>query len=253
MMFQNKVALVTGGSSGIGEAAALIFAREGAKVALACRSRDSGERVVARIKNGGGDAVFIQADVTSEAQVAAMVADTVKTFGRLDTAFNNAGHPGMNSTLVDCTQEEWNTVFDVNVRGAWLSMKYEIPQMRKQGGGSIVVAASGLSLFSSPRMAAYTAAKHAVIGLVRSAAMDYSAENIRVNALLPGATLTPLLTGMEQGKHVPLDEMAAKVPMRRLSSPEEQAEVAVFLCSDRASYISGESVMVDGGLAVKRW
>jgi len=253
MTMKDKVALVTGGNSGIGAAAARVFAREGAKVAVAGRTLADCEKVAAEIVAAGGTAIALRVDVTVEDQVAAMVADTVAAFGRLDAAFNNAGYLGEKASVVDCTAEDWDRCFDVNVRGVWLSMKYEIPQMMAQGGGAIVNTASGLAEFASPQMAAYVAAKHAVNGLTRSAALDFGPHNIRVNALLPGATRSPMLAGHDEADDPVLADMSAKVPLRRLGAPDDQAEVAVWLCSDRAAYVSGVPLMVDGGLAVKRW
>lgn len=253
MTMKDKVALVTGGNSGIGAAAARIFAREGAKVAVAGRTLADCEKVAAEIVAAGGTAIALRVDVTVEDQVAAMVADTVAAFGRLDAAFNNAGYLGEKASVVDCTAEDWDRCFDVNVRGVWLSMKHEIPQMMAQGGGAIVNTASGLAEFASPQMAAYVAAKHAVNGLTRSAALDFGPHNIRVNALLPGATRSPMLAGHDEADDPVLADMSAKVPLRRLGAPDDQAEVAVWLCSDRAAYVSGVPLMVDGGLTVKRW
>jgi len=253
MTMKDKVALVTGGNSGIGAAAARIFAREGAKVAVAGRTLADCEKVAAEIVAAGGTAIALRVDVTVEDQVSAMVADTVAAFGRLDAAFNNAGYLGEKASVVDCTTEDWDRCFDVNVRGVWLSMKHEIPQMLAQGGGAIVNTASGLAEFASPQMAAYVAAKHAVNGLTRSAALDFGPHNIRVNALLPGATRSPMLAGHDEADDPVLADMSAKVPLRRLGAPDDQAEVAVWLCSDRAAYVSGVPLMVDGGLTVKRW
>lgn len=253
MMFEGRVALVTGGGSGIGAAAARIFAREGARVAVAGRTLAACEAVVAEIIAMGGEAIALRADVTSEAEVADMVADTVSAFGRLDAAFNNAGYLGEKASVTECSTEDWDRSFDVNVRGVWLCMKHEIPQMISQGGGAIVNTASGLAEFASPRMAAYVAAKHAVNGLTRSAALDFGPSNIRVNAILPGATRSPMLPGHDDAADTALADLAAKVPLRRLGTPEDQAEVAVWLCSERAAYVTGVPLMVDGGVTVKRW
>lgn len=252
-MFDGQVALVTGGGSGIGAAAARIFAREGAKVAIAGRTLSSCEAVAAEITAAGGEAIALQVDVTSESAVAAMVADTVAAFGRLDAAFNNAGYLGEKASVTECTAEDWDMSFNVNVRGVWLCMKHQIPQMLAQGGGAIVNTASGLAEFASPRMAAYVAAKHAVNGLTRSAAMDFGPRNIRVNAILPGATRTPMLPGHDDAEDAVLASLSAQVPLRRLGTAEDQAEAAVWLCSDRAAYVTGVSLMVDGGVTIKRW
>lgn len=250
-MLKDKVALVTGGASGIGEAAALIFAREGAKVVIADRDAEKGEAVAARIVQGGGDALFILADMLVEADIVAMVDKTVAHFGGLDMAVNNAGTPGRYSTATSCDISEWDHVTDLNMRSVWLSMKYEIPAMLARGGGAIVNTASRAGDSASPNMFTYVGTKHAVVGMSKSAAIDFAKQNIRVNALLPGFTDTPMLQVAAKGADLPgLDEVAkAMVPMGRLGLAEEQGEAAVWLCSPRASYITGTALIVDGGMS----
>lgn len=251
MLCKDKIALVTGGASGIGRAAAIAFAREGASVTVADRDRRRGEEVAQEIQAVGGKAIFTETDVSSEASIQAMVQATLSAFGGLDMAFNNAGSPGGYATATSCTHDEWSKIIDVNMKSVWLCMKYEIPEMLKRGGGAIVNTASRAGDSASPNMFSYVATKHGVAGMSRSAAIDFAAQNIRVNALMPGFTLTPMLETAAVGAGLPsLDAVAhAMVPMKRLGRPEEQAEAAVWLCSDRASYITGIALEVDGGMS----
>jgi len=251
MLYTGKIALVTGAASGIGRAAAIAFAREGACVTVADREKNGGEEVVRVIRAAGGRAIFVETDVTSEAAIAAMVEATVGEFGGIDAAFNNAGAPGNYSTAVSCTEDEFARMVDVNIRSVWLCMKHEIPEMLKMGGGGIVNTASRAGDSASPTMFSYVATKHAVAGMTRSAALDFAAKNIRINALMPGFTDTPMLQVAAKGAGLPsLDLMAQTViPMKRLGRPEEQAEAAIWLCSERASYVTGTTLMVDGGMS----
>jgi NAD(P)-dependent dehydrogenase (short-subunit alcohol dehydrogenase family) len=252
MLFDGKVALVTGGSSGIGRAASLAFAREGARVVVADVAEDGGRETVNAITKAGGEACFVRADMLSHDDIKRMVATTVKEFGRLDAAFNNAGHRGGSSNVVDCTEEEWDMVLGLNLKAVWLCMKYEIPEMLKAGGGAIVNTSSGLGNFAAPLTASYTTSKHAVVGLTRSAAIDFGPNNIRVNALLPGATDTPMLAPAGQGSNLKLEAMTQRIPLRRLGLAQDQAEAVVWLCSSRSAFVSGLSLISDGGLSVLR-
>lgn len=245
-----KVALVTGGASGIGRAAAAIFAREGAKVAIADLNVVDGEAVAKEIRAAGGDAIFCKTDVSSEDDVRAMIAATIGTFGGLDAAFNNAGTTGGFTTAQSCTVIEWERVMDINLRSIWLCMKHEIPEMLSRKGGAILNTASRAGDSASPNMFTYVTSKHGVIGATQSAALDLAPLGIRVNALCPGFTYTGMLDGALHGAgRPPIEDVARMVPMRRLATADEQGEVAVFLCSDRASYITGHAMNVDGGMA----
>jgi len=252
MSLQHRVALVTGGASGIGRAAAVAFAREGARVAIADINPDHGHEAVEQIAQAGGEALFIPTDVRSADQIRAMVAACVARFGRLDIAFNNAACSGEFHDVVDCTEDEWAKVMDINVTAIWRCMQAEIPEMLKQGAGAIVNTSSGQGLNAGARSAAYVTSKHAVIGLTKSAALDYAGKNIRVNCLVPGATLTPMLDTTADFLGVDPLSIGAGNPMGRTSTPEEQAEAAVWLCTDKASFVTGLMMVVDGGTAIRR-
>ena len=246
-LLDNKVALVTGGSSGIGRAAALAFAREGAKVVVPDVNVVGGHETVEQIKAEGGEAIFVEANVASTADVKALVTATVETYGRLHCAFNNAGVGGTLESLIDKTEQEWDTVIGVNLKGVWLCMKYEIPVMLSQGGGAIVNMASVAGLNGFPNGGIYAASKHGVIGLTKSAALEYARQGIRVNAVCPGYTDTPMVRSMTEA--VPqMERVTANAsPMRRLGEPEEVAEAVIWLCSERASFVNGHALPVDGG------
>lgn len=245
-----RVAIVTGGASGIGRAAADIFAREGAKVVIADILEDAGAEAVTQIEMGGGEAIFVHADVTSESAVERMVQTALDRFGRLDAAFNNVGHPGYQCDAHETTNEQWDHVASIDLRAAWLSCKYEIPAMLESGGGAIVNTASTGVLNTVPHMAAFTAFKHGIVGLTKSIAKDYAGRNIRANVLCPGATATPMLLGWLPKMGMTQETMGKSVPMGRMARPEEQAEAAVWLCSPRASYVTGVVMPVDGGAAL---
>lgn len=254
----DKVAIVSGGAHGIGEAAVLAFARDGYRVALADIDGEAGEQVTRRTRSLPGDVIFIPADITRAADARDVVQKTVSAFGGVDVLFNNAGiqPPESYKNAEDLAEEVWDRVIDVNVKGCFLLCKYAIPAMRKRGGGVIVNNASVQGLQSQKLVPAYAASKGAVLSLTRNLALDYAEENIRVVAICPGSVDTPMLRAAaalaSPGNSADtLGEWGRKHPMGRIGRPEEIAEVVVFLASDKASFITGEYVCVDGGLMAK--
>lgn len=243
--FDGKVAVVTGGGSGIGRAIALAFAREGARVGVADVAVQGGEGTVQEIRAMGGEALFIQTDVSNSADVERMVRTVVETYGRLDYAANNAGIEGTSAPTADCTEENWDRVIGTNLKGAWLCMKYEIPQILKQGGGAIVNIASIAGLVGFPGLPAYCASKGGLVQLTRTAALEYAKAGIRVNAVCPGPIRTPMLERYISTQ--PEMEAALGGPMGRIGSPEEIADAVLWLCSDSASFVNGHLLVVDGG------
>ncbi len=246
--FQGKVALVTGAGSGIGRACALAFALEGAKVVVSDLVAENGAATVRLIKASDGDALFVKCDVSQPDQVETMVKTAVQTYGRLDYACNNAGIEGTQALTADYPMEMWNRVLSVNLTGVWLCIKYEIPQMLKQGGGAIVNLDSILGRVGFQNAAAYVAAKHAVLGLTKTAAIEYAAQGVRINAVCPGFIATPMLErgGMVEGTE--MYEMVSNLhPIKRLGKPEEVAAAVTWLCSEEAGFVVGASLLVDGG------
>lgn len=246
--FKDKVALVTGAGSGIGRACALAFAGEGSKVVVADVAVTGGEETVQMIKDAGGEAVFVLCDVAKSVDVKSIMTVALKTYGRLDYACNNAGIGGPAMTTADYREEDWRAVIDVNLTGAWLCMKYELEIMLKQGGGAIVNMASILGKVGFATAPAYVAAKHGLIGLTKTAALEYATQNIRINAVCPGFIYTPLLekAGMQTGSemHTAISNLH---PMKRMGTSEEVAGAVIWLCSDASSFVTGEAFMVDGG------
>jgi NAD(P)-dependent dehydrogenase (short-subunit alcohol dehydrogenase family) len=249
-ILEGKVALVTGGGSGIGRATAVIMAREGARVAVSDLSKDGIEATVGLINAGGGQGIAIAGDVTDEGDVANMVARTVSAYGRLDCAFNNAGISSRadspaGARLHEVTKAAVDKMLAVNLTGVFLCLKHEIAQMLKQGGGGAIVnTASIAGLIGLPTSSHYVAAKHGVVGLTKTAAMEYAQDGIRVNCVNPGYIKTPMTDEIMKSRY---EEIMAKVPMHRLGSAEEIAEAVVWMCSDRASFMTGASHLVDGG------
>ena len=249
-ILDGKVALVTGGASGIGQATAVVMAREGARVAVADRAEADAAATVALINAAGGQAIAIGGDVTRESDVAAMVARTVSAFGRIDCAFNNAGISGRavgpaGQRSLDLSQEAFDTMLAVNVRGVFLCLKHEVTQMLAQGGGGAIVnTASIAGLIGLATSAHYVAAKHGVVGLTKSAAIEYAQDGIRVNCVNPGYVATAMTKDIieERGQ-----DILAKVPMRRFGVPNEIAEAVAWMCSDKASFMTGASQVIDGG------
>lgn len=250
-----KVALVTGGGSGIGRASAIALAREGAKTVIADVDVKGGNESAQEIEAAGGEALFVEADVSRSKEVEALMARAVERFGRLDCAVNNAGIQGEMNPTDECSEENWNRTIAVNLTGVWLCMKYEIARMRAQGSGAIVNVASNFGFVGSPGMPAYSAAKHGVLGLTKTAALEYAQSGIRVNAVCPDPVQTPLVDNMliaqpDQAGEI-MDSITRRLPAGRLGRPEEIAEAIVWLCSDRASFATGIAMPVDGGFVAQ--
>jgi NAD(P)-dependent dehydrogenase (short-subunit alcohol dehydrogenase family) len=248
-----KVALVTGGSSGIGRATALAFAREGASVLVADVNVEGGEATARSIEEAGGRATFARADVAAATEVEALIGRAVKTYGRLDCAFNNAGVGGYveGASFHTYPEEAWDHVIGINLKAVWLCMKYEIAQMLTQGGGAIVNTASIWGLLGGGGLPAYVASKHGVVGLTRRAAIEYARQNIRVNAVCPGFIRTPM-TEPRLAANPDLEAQWRQLePVGRLGAPEEVAEAVVWLCSDAACFVTGHPMAIDGGFAAQ--
>ena len=244
---KDKVALVTGGSSGIGRATSLTFAHQGARVAIADREPNGAAETARMIEDIGGTAAVFELDVTKADDVASLVERIVQTYGRLDCAFNNAGIGGKVAKTADYPEEEWDRIIDVNLKGVWLCMKYEIPVMEKQGSGAIVNTASIYGLAGAAGYIAYNAAKHGVVGITRTAALEYATAGIRINAVCPGYIRTPMTQpGIDANPEFER-KMVSQTPMGRMGMPEEIAEAVVWLCSDAASFVTGHTMTPDGG------
>lgn len=252
MRFEGGVALITGGTAGIGETTARRIASLGARVAFAGRNADDGRRIERELLREGAEVAFIKADLSRPDEVRRIVPATVKIFGRLDYAFNNAGISGRNGLMGDQTERAFDEVFSVNVKGLFIALQEEIQQMLKQGSrGSIVNMASVGGLVATPGASVYVASKHAVIGLTKAAAVEYGPHGIRVNALSPGAIRTKMLQQVF-GSDSELDEMAAAHPIRRIGTPEDVADAVAWLFSESSSYYTGQSLVLDGGLTAQR-
>jgi NAD(P)-dependent dehydrogenase (short-subunit alcohol dehydrogenase family) len=246
---KNKVAIVTGGTSGIGRDTAVLFAEAGAKVVVAGRREVEGKETVDLIRAKGGEGFFVKTDVSKAADVQALVQKTVDKFGRLDTAFNNAGIEGNWMPMVDIPEEDWDRLIDINLKGVWLCLKYEILQMLKGGGGTIVNMSSVAGLMGSPSAAPYCASKHGVIGLTRTAALEYAKQKIRVNAVCPAVIESP----MEQrlfGEPEVHNFAVSMHPIGRIGTAREVAEAALWLCSEKSSFMTGHYMVLDGGFLV---
>lgn len=242
-----KVGLVTGGTSGIGRETAVLFAKAGAKVVVAGRREAEGQETVELIRAAGGDALFVKADVSKASEVEALVKKTVENFGRLDVAFNNAGIEGVWVPIVIQSEDDWDRTININLKGVWLCLKYEIRQMLRQGGGGAIVNMSSVTgLIGSAGAAAYSASKHGVIGLTKSAALENAKAGIRVNAVCPAVVETPMgerLFGAPQVHKTVL----GRHPVGRFARPREIAEAVLWMCSDHASFMTGQSLVLDGG------
>jgi NAD(P)-dependent dehydrogenase (short-subunit alcohol dehydrogenase family) len=246
-----RAALVTGGGSGLGRASAIALARAGATVTVVDLDEQGGKETAALVfEEVGGDADFIRADVTRPEDVEAMVDKTVERWGHLDCALNNAGTTGASAPTADYTLDDWNRAIALNLTGVFLCLKYEIPAMLEQGG-AIVNMASGAGLVGFAGLPAYVASKHGVVGLTRAAALEYAGQGIRINAICPGSTRTPMLEGFMGGDPQIERMMTRAVPLGRLGRPEEIAEAVVWLCSDAASFVVGHALAVDGGSVIQ--
>jgi len=244
-IFENKVAIVTGGSFGIGKATAIAFARRGARVVIADWMQD--DSVLKEIKELGGTAIVVRCDVSKTADVAAMVSQAVNAFGKLDFAVNNAGIEGETASSHECTEENWDKTININLKGLWLCMKHEIPVMLKQGKGAIVNVASIAGLIGFPGLPAYVVSKHGIVGLTKTAALEYAKQGIRINAVCPGVIKTAMvdrITGEDKTVEKKYEDME---PVGRMGQPEEVAEAILWLCSDAASFVTGDAMAVDGG------
>jgi NAD(P)-dependent dehydrogenase (short-subunit alcohol dehydrogenase family) len=245
-----KVALVTGGNAGIGKETAQLFAREGARVVIAARRQEEGEQVVAEIRSAGGEAIFVKTDVTEAGDCERAVERAVQTFGRLDVAFNNAGVLAFGKAVAEVDEAEWDHVLDVNLKGVFLSMKYEIPAMLKAGGGSIINMSSvGGLVGSALGIAAYHASKHGVLGLTKAAALEYAPLKIRVNAVCPGASTSEMTDTWFAGSSL-REAFIERHPLGRLGEPGDSARATLFLASDASSFITGAALPIDGGYSV---
>jgi NAD(P)-dependent dehydrogenase (short-subunit alcohol dehydrogenase family) len=246
--FAGKVVLVTGGSSGIGRAAAIKFGERGARVMVAARREKEGKETVEMTKKAGGEAMFVQTDVRIASQVENMVQQTIKKYGRLDIAFNNAGVGGIMARLIRMTEETFDELVDTNFKGVWLSMKYEIPVMQGQGGGVIINNASIAGVSTAERLSIYSGSKHAVVAISNAAAAEYGRDNIRVVSICPGWIKTRMTEDLRARKDA--DTLQGNIPLKRWGEPEEVAEMVIWLASDAASFVSGGAFIISGGMNV---
>jgi NAD(P)-dependent dehydrogenase (short-subunit alcohol dehydrogenase family) len=246
--FAGKVVLVTGGSSGIGRAAAIKFGEKGAKVMVAARREKEGNETVEMIKKVDGEAMFVQTDVRIASQVENVVQQTVKKYGRLDIAFNNAGVGGIMARLIRTTEEIFDEVVDTNFKGVWLSMKYEIPVMQQQGGGVIINNSSIAGVSSAERLSVYSGSKHAVVAISKAAASEYGKDNIRVVTVCPGWIKTAMTEELRASKYA--DTFQDSIPLKRWGEPEEVAEMVIWLASDSASFVTGGVFIISGGMGI---
>ena len=251
LSFENQVALITGAAMGMGLATAQAFAEMGAAVVLADVNEDALQAAAEELVAAGHQALAIRCNVVDEAQVAAMIEQTVATFGRLDAAFNNAGIMIPAVETANAKGEDFERVVAVNLRGVWNCMKYELRQMREQGNGCIVNNSSIAGLTASPRRASYGATKHGVLGLTKSAAVEYAAQGIRINAVCPGSIKTPMVTEMIDKGWITMDDMIGNLPIGRIGQPEEIASAVLWLCSPGASFVIGHALVVDGGFTAQ--
>jgi len=244
---RDSVAIVTGASSGIGRAAAMRFAAEGANVVAADVDADGGEATVDMVHEDGGEATFVETDVSDRDDVEAMVAEATERYGGLDFVFNNAGIEGYNDALADQSDDEWERVVDVNLKGVFLGLRAEIPAMIEDGGGAIVNTSSIAGVVGFQGVSPYVASKHGVIGLTKTAALEYARDGVRVNAISPGVIETPMVERASTANPEMIEGVSEATPMGRLGEPEEVGDAAVWLCSADASFVTGETLVIDGG------
>lgn len=247
--FKNKVALITGGSSGIGRATALAFARKGAKVVIADWIKSN--ETMDKLENLGGEAIFIKCDVSKDSDVKTLIEKTIHTFGHLDYAFNNAGIEGASNSVQDCSEENWDNTIAINLKGIWLCMKYEIPKMLKKGKGVIINCSSAAGLIGFKGLPAYVASKHGVIGLTKTAALECATLGVRINAVCPGVIQTPMIDRLTGKSKEGIEQFTGLEPMGRFGEAEEIANAVIWLCSEEASFVTGVAMPVDGGLVAQ--
>jgi NAD(P)-dependent dehydrogenase (short-subunit alcohol dehydrogenase family) len=250
-MTDQKVAIVTGGSSGIGRATAVALAKQGVKLTVAARRAKEGEETVRRVKEAGSDGIFVKTDVANETDVRSLVKKTVDRYGKLDYAFNNAGIEETPTSLIEQTSEKFDQIMNVNVKGVWMCMKYEIPEMIRNGAGAIVNTSSGAGVTGIPQAPIYVASKHAVLGLTKSAALEYAKSGIRINAIAPGVIDTEMFERFAEDDKQLAESFKSMTPIGRIGDPQEIANAVVWLLSDKASFVLGHTMLVDGG-AVSR-
>ena len=248
--FEGKVALVTGAASGIGRATAVAFADQGAKVVVSDVVDSGGEETVHQIVDKGGEAIFVHADVSRAADVEALVATAMERFGHLDYAFNNAGIDGLAAPTAECEEKNWDRVLDINLKGVWLCMKAEIPRMLDKGG-VIVNCSSVAGLVGFSGVPAYVASKHGMVGLTKTAALEYAPQGIRINAVCPGVIQTPMIDRFTHGSQEAAAQLTAQEPIGRMGQPEEIAAAVIWLCSEGASFVVGHALVVDGGMVAR--
>jgi NAD(P)-dependent dehydrogenase (short-subunit alcohol dehydrogenase family) len=251
MMLENKVALVTGGTSGIGKATAIALAQAGAKVVVIGRRQVEGEETIRQIQAMGGEGFSVSADVSKEADVQMLIEKIMIHYGRLDIAFNNAGVEQDPTPLAEQTEATYDRIMDINVKGVWLSLKHEIPALLKSGGGAIVNTSSVLGLVGGAMVPIYTASKHAVEGLTKSLALEYAKQGIRVNAVSPGPIQTEMFDRLSKANPEAIEQLIAGQPMGRMGKPEEVVNAVLWLCSDASSFVTGQSIAVDGGFVAQ--
>lgn len=248
---EHKVAIVTGAAAGIGKASALLFAWHGARVVVSDVDAERGKNVVQMIRNEGAEATFFRADVSVAAEVEALVGHALEIFGKLDCAFNNAGVEGQMASTHECSPENWDRIIAINLKGIWLCMRHELPPMLEQGSGVIVNMSSVAGLVGFPGLPAYVASKHGVVGLTRTAALEYARQGIRVNAVCPGIIQTEMIDRLTDKQSDAEKEFVAYEPVGRMGTAEEAAEAALWLLSDASSFVTGQTLTVDGGFVAR--